>query len=97
MKNKSQNSLPLRIRKLACSFVKSNQRKREIHSSSNLSERTFYIVIKKDDANIDFLLSTLPNENGNSVWILKFSFLLHTKLYFVTKMVFCYQNCSDLL
>lgn len=78
-KNQSQNSLPIRIRKLACSFVNINQRKKEIHSSSNLSERIFYIVIKIDDANIDFLLSTLPNENRNSVWILILSFLLHPK------------------
>ena len=47
------------------------------------SIRKDFLFIKIDDANIDFLLSILPNENRNSVWILIFSFLLHTTKCFI--------------
>ena len=50
----------------------------------------FHLLLseKIDDANIDFLLSTLPNENRNSVWILIFSFLLHTTKCFIRILIY---------
>ena len=72
-KNQSQNSLPIRIRKLACSFVNINQRKKEIHSSSNhTTQNSQNKQTKISDLETNIFELNMMVKSGLVFFILKF-------------------------